>query len=97
MKRVSITEQQYNGFLKKYEVKDDGKGLDKEEKVQVDNQFLGIELVDVKDTARKLISKAFRLGIKYAENPKDIYLRRKIKQKLDDMIQAVDGDKINVE
>ena len=86
-KRVNILESQY-GILKKFEVEDD-KGLS-DEKVKVDNQFLGMEIVDVKDAARQMITKAFRLGIKYGRNPKDLYLRKAINQKIDGMIQSVD-------
>lgn len=96
MKKVNINESQYDGLLKKFELdkNEKKKKPNKEELAQIDNQFLGIEVVDVKDTARKMISKAFNMGIEYGKNPMDIYLRRKIKEKLDDMIQAVDGDKL---
>ena len=77
MKRVRITESQYDGFLKQFEHNDN---LTDEDKVQIDNQFLNIELTDVKQTARDLIAKAFSMG----------------KQQLDKMIQAVDGDQIHV-
>ena len=87
-KRVNILESQY-GILKKFEIEDD-KGLSRDEKVKIDNQFLGMEIVDVKDAARQMITKAFRLGIKYGRNPKDLYLRKEIKQKIDGMIQSVD-------
>ena len=90
-KRVNIMESQY-GILKKFEVEDD-KGLSGDEKVKVDNQFLGMEIVDVKDAARQMITKAFRLGIKYHALRKDLYARKEIKKKLDDMIQVLDDDK----
>lgn len=93
MKRVKITESQYDGFLKQFE---QDKGLSDDEMTQIDNQFLNIELTDVKQTARDLIAKAFSMGVKYGKNPKDLHLRSTIKQKLDDLIQAVDGDQIHV-
>lgn len=93
MKRVKITESQYDGFLKKFE---HNNNLTDEDKVQIDNQFLNIELTDVKQTARDMITKAFELGKKYATHPKDLHLRSTIKQKLDNLIQAIDGDKIHV-
>ncbi len=93
MKRVRITESQYDGFLKQFE---QDKGLSDDEITQIDNQFLNIELTDVKQTARDLIAKAFNMGVKYGKNPKDLHLRSTIKQKLDDLIQAVDGDQIHV-
>lgn len=93
MKRVKITESQYDGFLKQFEHNDN---LTDDDKIQIDNQFLNIELTDVKQTARDLIAKAFSMGVKYGKNPKDLHLRSTIKQKLDDLIQAVDGDQIHV-
>ena len=43
-----------------------------------------------------MISKAFELGKKYAIHTKDLHLRSEIKQELDKMVQAVDGDQIHV-
>ena len=93
MKRVKITESQYDGFLKQFE---HNGNLTDDDKIQIDNQFLNIELTDVKQTARDMITKAFELGKKYATHPKDLHLRSEIKQELDKMIQAVDGDQIHV-
>ncbi|WP_028902732.1 hypothetical protein [Prevotella sp. P6B4] len=93
MKRVKITESQYDGFLKQFEHNDN---LTDDDKIQIDNQFLNIELTNVKQTARDMITKAFELGKKYAIHPKDLHLRSEIKQELDKMVQAVDGDQIHV-
>ena len=86
MKRVSITEAQYDGVLKRFE---DG-GIDDKEIKTIENDRLSMELMDSKQKSRESIDDAFKLGIKYARAKKDLYLRKEIKKKLDDMIQALD-------
>ena len=83
MKRVQITENQYDNVLKKFQV---GDGDIK----TIENDRLQMDIVDTKQKSRELITKAFRLGVKYHANRKDLYARKEIKKKLDDMIQALD-------
>ena len=84
MKRISITETQYDGVLKRFE-----DGGDNEIKA-IENDRLSMELVDTKQKSRESIDDAFKLGIKYARAKKDLYLRKEIKKKLDDIVQALD-------
>ena len=86
MKRVQITENQYDNVLKKFQV-DDG------DIKTIENDRLEMDIVDTKQKSRELITKAFRLGIKYHALRKDLYARKEIKKKLDDMIQVLDDDK----
>ena len=83
MKRVQITENQYDNVLKKFQV-DDG------DIKTIENDRLEMDIVDTKQDARMLIGKAFKLGIKYAKSKNDLYMRKEIKKELDDMIQALD-------
>lgn len=86
MKRVQITENQYDNVLKKFQV-DDG------DIKTIENNRLEMGIVDTKQKSRELITKAFRLGIKYHALRKDLYARKEIKKKLDDMIKVLDDDK----
>ena len=88
MKRISISEAQYDGVLKRFE----DNGHDDNEIKTVENDCLSMELVDTKQKSRESIDDAFKLGIKYARAKKDLYLRKEIKKKLDDMIQALDKE-----
>ena len=83
MKRVQITENQYDNVLKKFQV-DDG------DIKTIENDRLQMDIVDTKQDARMLIGKAFKLGVMYGKHRTDIYARKEIKKKLDDMIQALD-------
>ena len=86
MKRISISEAQYDGVLKRFE----DNGHNDNEIKAVENDRLSMELVDTKQKSRESIDDAFKLGIKYARAKKDLYLKKEIKKKLDDMIQALD-------
>ena len=83
MKRVQITENQYDNVLKKFQV-DDG------DIKTIENDRLEMDIVDTKQMSRELITKAFKLGIKYVKSKNDLYKRKEIKKELDDMIQALD-------
>ena len=84
MKRVQITENQYDNVLKKFQV-DDG------DIKTIENDRLEMDIIDTKQKSRELITKAFKLGIKYVKSKNDLYMRKEIKKKLDSMIQAL-GD-----
>lgn len=84
MKRVQISENQYDNVLKKFQV-DDG------DIKTIENDRLEMDIVDTKQKSRELITKAFRLGVKYAKSKNDLYVRKEIKKELDDMIQALDS------
>jgi len=86
MKRVQITENQYDNVLKKFLVDDD-------DIKSIENDRLEMDIVDTMQKSRELITKAFRLGIKYHALRKDLYARKEIKKKLDDMIKVLDDDK----
>ena len=49
-----------------------------------------MDIVDAKQDARMLIGKAFKLGVMYDKHRTDIYARKEIKKKLDELIQAID-------
>lgn len=83
MKRVHLIENQYDTVLKKYQVDDDDINT-------IENDRLEMDIVDTKQKSRELITKAFKLGIKYAKSKNDLYMRKEIKKELDDMIQALD-------
>ena len=83
MKRVQITENQYDNVLKKFQV-DDG------DIKTIENDRLEMDIVDTKQKSRELITKAFKLGIKYVKSKNDLYMRKEIKKELDDLIQALD-------
>ena len=83
MKRVQITENQYDNVLKKFQV-DDG------DIKTIENDRLEMDIVDTKQMSRELITKAFKLGIKYVKSKNDLYMRKEIKKELDDLIQALD-------
>lgn len=83
MKRAHVTENQYDTVLKKYLVDDD-------DIKSIENDRLQMDIVDTKQKSRELITKAFKLGIKYVKSKNDLYKRKEIKKELDDMIQALD-------
>ena len=83
MKKAHITENQYDTVLKKYQV-DDG------DIKTIENDRLEMDIVDTKQKFRELISKAFKLGIKYVKRKNDLYMRKEIKKELDDLVQALD-------
>ena len=78
-----MTENQYDNVLKKYLVDDD-------DIKSIENDRLEMDIVDTKQKSRELITKAFRLGVKYHANRNDLYARKEIKKRLDYMIQALD-------
>lgn len=80
-----MTENQYDNVLKKFQV---GDGDIK----TIENDRLEMGIVDTKQKSRELITKAFRLGVKYHANRNDLYARKEIKKKLDDMVQALDDN-----
>ena len=82
MKRAHVTENQYDTVLKKYLVDDD-------DIKSIENDRLEMDIVDTKQKSRELITKAFKLGIKYIKSKNDLYKRKEIKKELDDMIQAL--------
>ena len=84
MKRVQISENQYDNVLKKFQV-DDG------DIKTIENDRLEMDIVDTKQKSRELITKAFKLGIKYVRRKNDLYMRKEIKKELDDMVQALDS------
>lgn len=83
MKRVHLVENQYDTVLKKYQVDDDDINT-------IENDHLEMDIVDTKQKSRELITKAFKLGIKYVKSKNDLYMRKEIKKELDDMVQALD-------
>jgi hypothetical protein len=83
MKRAHVTENQYDTVLKKYLVDDD-------DIKSIENDRLEMDIVDTKQMSRELITKAFKLGIKYTKSKNDLFMRKEIKKELDSMIQALD-------
>lgn len=83
MKRAHVTENQYDTVLKKYLVDDD-------DIKSIENDRLQMDIVDTKQKSRELITKAFKLGIKYVKSKNDLYMRKEIKKELDSMVQALD-------
>ena len=83
MKRVQITENQYDNVLKKFQVDDD-------DIKTIENDRLQMDIVDAKQKSRELITKAFELGIKYTKSKNDLFMRKEIKKELDSMVQALD-------
>ena len=83
MKRVHLIENQYDTVLKKYQVDDDDINT-------IENDRLEMDIIDTKQKSRELITKAFKLGIKYVKSKNDLYMRKEIKKELDNMIQALD-------
>ena len=85
MKRVQITENQYDNVLKKFQV-DDG------DIKTIENDRLQMDIIDAKQKSRELITKAFKLGIKYTKSKNDLFMRKEIKKELDSMVQALDDN-----
>ena len=84
MKRAHVTENQYYTVLKKFLVDDN-------DIKSIENDRLQMDIVDTKQKSRELITKAFKLGIKYTKCKNDLYVRKEIKKELDGMIQALDS------
>ena len=59
---------------------------------KAENDCLQMQIVDTKQDARELIGKAFKLGIKYAKAKNDLYMRKRIKNEFDGLVQALDKD-----
>ena len=83
MKRAHVTENQYDTVLKKYLVDDD-------DIKSIENDRLQMDIVDTKQKSKELITKAFKLGIKYVKSKNDLFMRKEIKKELDNMIQDLD-------
>lgn len=83
MKRAHITENQYDKNLRTFLVDDDDINT-------IENDRLEMDIVDTKQKSRELITKAFKLGIKYVKSKNDLYMRKEIKKELDSMVQALD-------
>ena len=79
-KRVNITESQWGIFESKL--------------LKAENDWLQMDLVDIKQKSRELIGKAFKLGIKYAMARYDLYTRKNIKNEFDGLVQTLDKDEL---
>ena len=77
-KRINILESQWGNIESKLP--------------KAENDCLQMDLVDTKQKSRESIGKAFKLGIYYAKARNDLYMRKRIKNELDGMVQALDKD-----
>ena len=86
MKRVQITENQYNGFLKKYEQNNTPQELS-----NMRHNVADLKQNELKVIARDYISKAFQLGCEYESTSMlDIAQRKEIMRKLNELQAKID-------
>ena len=87
MKRVQITENQYNGFLKKYE-----KNNTAQELSNMRHNVADLKQNELKVIARDAITKAFQLGADYESTSMlDMEGRKEILQKLNQLQAKIDS------
>ena len=87
MKRVQITDNQYNGFLKKYE-----KNNTAQELSNMRHNVSDFKQNELKVIARDYISKAFQLGCDYESTSMlDMEGRKEILQKLNQLQAKIDS------
>ena len=87
MKRVQITENQYNGFLKKYE-----KNNTAQELSNMRHNVSDFKQNELKVFARDYIIKAFQLGCEYEKTSVlDMAQRKEILQKLNGLQEKIDS------
>ena len=87
MKRVQITENQYNGFLKQYE-----KNTTPQELSNMRHNVSDLKQNKLKVIARDAITKAFQLGADYeATSILDIERRKEILRKLNELQTKIDS------
>ena len=86
MKRVQITENQYNGFLKKYEQNNTPQELS-----NMRHNVADLKQNELKVIARDYISKAFQLGREYEKTSVlDMAQRKEIMRKLNELQAKID-------
>ena len=86
MKRVKITEEQYNGFLKKYE-----KNNTAQELSNLRHNVADLKQNELKVIARDAINKAFQLGADYESTSMlDMAQRKEIQRKLNELQTKID-------
>ena len=86
MKRVQITDNQYNGFLKKYE-----KNNTAQELSNMRHNVSDFKQNELKAIARDYISKAFQLGCEYEKTSVlDMAQRKEIMRKLNELQAKID-------
>ena len=86
MKRVKITEEQYNGFLKKYE-----KNNTAQELSNMRHNVSDLKQNELKVIARDAITKAFQLGADYESTSMlDMVQRKEILRKLNELQTKID-------
>ena len=86
MKRVQITENQYNGFLKKYEQNNTAQELS-----NMRHNVSDFKQNELKVIARDYISKAFKLGCEYESTSMlDMVQRKEILRKLNELQTKID-------
>ena len=86
MKRVQITDNQYNGFLKKYE-----KNNTAQELSNMRHNVSDFKQNELKVIARDCISKAFQLGCEYEKTSVlDMAQRKEIMRKLNELQAKID-------
>lgn len=86
MKRVQITENQYNGFLKKYE-----KNNTAQELSNMRHNVSDFKQNELKIIARDYITKAFQLGCEYESTSMlDMAQRKEILRKLNELQTKID-------
>ena len=87
MKRVQITDNQYNGFLKKYE-----KNNTAQELSNMRHNVSDLKQNELKVIARDAITKAFQLGADYESTSMlDMEGRKEILQKLNRLQAKIDS------
>ena len=87
MKRVQITENQYNGFLKKYE-----KNNTPQELSNMRHNVADLKQYKLMVIARDAITKAFQLGADYESTSMlDIERRKEILRKLNELQTKIDS------
>ena len=86
MKRVQITENQYNGFLKKYEQNNTPQELS-----NMRHNVSDLKQNELKVLARDAITKAFQLGCEYESTSMlDMAQRKEILRKLNELQTKID-------
>lgn len=86
MKRVQITENQYNGFLKKYEQNNTPQKIS-----NMRHNVADLKQNKLKVIARDAITKAFQLGADYESTSMlDIAQRKEILRKLNELQTKID-------
>ena len=90
MKRIKITEEQFQDLSRNEAVKVEDGGNVKQKIQKMQNDTSDMKEGELKQLAHSLIDRAFALGMKYARMAIDIEGRAKVMKQLDRMNKKID-------